>query len=189
MYPFRLPRRRFLSGCIASVAIGAFSMEITAQPQPSSLIIVSRSGHTMHAAKYLSRTIGAMLLTLRPQPPYPDSYQETIALYQEQNRTHAWPQVTLYPEQDWSEYRRIFLGSPTWSGGLSLPVKQWLSQWDLRGRQLCLFTTHGGSGVAHTLSDLRELAPASDVPDSVAFYGRPLQEEMQEVFSAWLNRL
>ena len=57
----------------------------------------------------------------------------------------------------------LIIGSPIWGGLLSSPVKSFLSGYDLSGKKILPFCTHGGSGTAQSVDNIRKLCPHAEI--------------------------
>lgn len=65
--------------------------------------------------------------------------------------------------QDVVEQSLTIIGSPIWGGLLSSPVKSFLSGYDLSGKKILPFCTHGGSGTAQSVDNIRKLCPHAEI--------------------------
>ena len=55
---------------------------------------------------------------------------------------------------DISKYDVVFLGSPNWWGTITPQVSSFLENYDLSGKTVIPFITHGGGGVQNTVRDM-----------------------------------
>ena len=55
---------------------------------------------------------------------------------------------------DISQYDIVFLGSPNWWGTITPQVSSFLAAYNLSGKTVIPFVTHGGGGVQNTVTDM-----------------------------------
>ena len=60
---------------------------------------------------------------------------------------------------DIEEYDTVLLGTPVWWGTMATPLYTWLSDQDLAGKTLGIFSTHGGGGLGNVEKDIQALFP------------------------------
>ena len=58
------------------------------------------------------------------------------------------------PTHDISQYNIVFLGSPNWWGTITPQVSSFLEKYDLSGKTVVPFITHGGGGQQNTIADI-----------------------------------
>ena len=71
---------------------------------------------------------------------------------------------------------------------MPMPMFTFLEQYDLSGKTIVPFVTHGGGGVANCVSDLKKAVPGATVLDALVVSGGSAQNAHSDV-SAWLKRL
>jgi len=119
--------------------------------------------------------------------PYPDGYHETTEGAKMELRSNARPELTG-KVRDIDTYDVIFLGYPNWWGTIPMAVCTFLESYELSGKTIIPFCTHGGGGIGRSVEDIRELCPGSSVKGAQAFYGSSAKEVKSEV-ERWLNSL
>lgn len=63
-----------------------------------------------------------------------------------------------------------------------------LESYDLSGKTVIPFNTHGGSGFAGTISSIRSLQPNAEVLDGLSISRNHIQDAEQEIVD-WVNSL
>ena len=145
----------------------------------------SRSGNTRLIAGLIHQEVGGTLHEIQPQEPYPDSYQATVDQAKKEIRAEYRPalQSTLGHLES---YDTIFVGSPNWWDTIAPPVATFLSEYDLSGKTVVPFCTHGGGGLGRIGRDIARLCPQSTVLSSFEIYGSGGGTAQARV-SAWLS--
>ncbi|EJL27298.1 flavodoxin [Novosphingobium sp. AP12] len=114
---------------------------------------LTRSGNTRVIAETLHRQLGATLFEIRPAKPYPEDYEEHVALATRERDSGYEPPLAA-GVADIAAYDEIFLGFPVWGETAPPPIRSFLTAHDLRGKMLRPFITHGGYGVGRSPSVL-----------------------------------
>lgn len=89
---------------------------------------------------------------------------------------------------DMSRYDVVFVGFPNWVGTMPMPVFSFLEQHDFRGKTIVPFCTHGTSGPANTINDLKALPLHATVRDALSVYRNDVRDAEGRV-RAWLKDL
>jgi flavodoxin len=142
-------------------------------------------GNTEIVAKMIQEKTGSYLFRIEPVNAYPRDYTETTEVAKEELRTKARPKLTGSVE-DIASYDLIFLGYPNWWGTMPMPVYTFLEEYDLSGKTIAPFCTHEGSGLGHSVADIRKACPRSTVLDGLAIRGGGVTDAKNEV-AAWLR--
>jgi flavodoxin len=89
---------------------------------------------------------------------------------------------------DISRYDVIFIGSPNWWSTIAPPVSTFLTTYDLSGKTIIPFCTHGGGRQANLFKDITSLCPHSVVKKGFVVDGTSARRSKPEV-EAWLRGL
>ena len=131
------------------------------------VVYYSRSGNT----EALARMIG----------------NETGELARAERDNNARPAINGRVE-NMADYDVVYIGVPNWWSTMPMPMFTFLEQYDLSGKTIVPFVTHGGGGVANCVSDLKKAVPGATVLDALVVSGGNAQNAQSDV-SAWLKRL
>jgi hypothetical protein len=98
------------------------------------------------------------------------------------------PMVDDMLAQGWivMEDMTVFIGSPNWWDTIAPPVATFLSEYDLSGKTIVPFCTHGGGGLGRIGRDIARLCSQSTVLSSFEIYGSGGGSAQARV-SAWLS--
>ena len=150
---------------------------------------VVEEGNTAKVAKIIAEDTGADLYQIEPIVPYPEGYEDTKVISTRERDNDERPEIQPY-DLDWDEYDTIYLGYPIWYGGMPMIMYTFIEGMDWSGKTVYPFDTHGGSGLANTVSELREMCAGATVKDGLAIPGTVAQNdpaEVQEEVSQWLD--
>jgi flavodoxin len=147
----------------------------------------SRSGNTRKIAALIHQQVGGTLHEIRPQVPYPNSYNAVVDQAKKEIEAAYKPALQSDLEHIGS-YDTIFVGSPNWWSTMAPPVATFLSEHDLSGKTIVPFCTHGGGGLGRIATDIARLCPRSTILSSFEIYGSGRGDAQARV-SAWLSRV
>lgn len=121
-----------------------------------------QDGNTGDVARAIQDVSGGDMYRIMVVEPYPTddkARNEILTMQVEQN--------ILPPLRgdvpNLSEYDIIFLGSPVWANHLSMPVKSFLAKYDLSGKMVIPFVSHGGGGRGRAFDDVAQLCRGCNV--------------------------
>lgn len=118
--------------------------------------------------------------------PYPDTYEEVTQIAPGELESDYRPELKTKVE-NMDEYDTLIVGTPIWGGHLTPAMKSFLAGYDLSGKSIAPFCTHGGSGTAQSVSDIRSVCPNSTILGSLAVYGSRAENSRGDV-EKWLEQ-
>ncbi len=113
----------------------------------------SQSGNTEAVAEQIQARFGGDIHEITLATPYPAGEAETIAVVGVQRETGAMPELSATIE-NFADYDVVFLGTPIWFGGASLPVLSFVAAHDFAGKTVIPFYTCGGGDAGSYISDI-----------------------------------
>ena len=114
----------------------------------------SYSGNTKTVAEAIQKEVGGDLFEIKTEGEYPKEYRQMTLQAQREIRENYRPKLTSMID-DMAKYGIVFLGSPNWWGTITPQVSSFLQAYDLRGKKVIPFITHGGGGKQNTVSDMK----------------------------------
>ena len=125
------------------------------------------------------------MVEIEPEEPYSDEYNEVVDRFKNERDNQILPALRTKVE-NMDDYDTLIIGSPIWGGLLASPVKSFLSGYDLSGKKILPFCTHGGSGTAQSVDNIRKLCPHAEILQPLAVYGSQTANSRNEV-KKWLS--
>ena len=119
------------------------------------IVYFSWGGHTGKAARLIKEVTGGDIFELRPEKSYSKIYPICAAQAKKERDKDARPSFEG-GIADISQYTDIVAGYPAWWYTCPMIVLSFLEQYDLTGKNVYLFNTHGGSGPVGT-DDVKKL--------------------------------
>ena len=148
----------------------------------------SWSGNTEETATYIQEQTGGDLYEIQPVTPYPEDYNECGDVALEERDSNARPEIQDLPA-DLFGYDTLFIGYPNWNADLPMPLYTFLEEYDLSGKTIIPFTTHGGSGFSRTIDTIAELEPDAQVEEDGLAISRNAVPDAEGEVTDWVGGL
>ena len=144
-------------------------------------------GTTQFVAQAIQEKTGADIYRIERSIDYPTNYDTLTGQAKEEKDDNARPALkdTI---GDLSRYDTIFLGYPIWRYDAPMPVYSFLQRYDLAGKKVYVFATHGGSGLSGTVERIQAAEPGAEV-SSNAFAVYRTDVSSTSPLYAWLGNL
>jgi flavodoxin len=147
----------------------------------------SRSGNTRVIAGQIHRARGADLFEIEPAKAYPEDYFETVEQAR-QERDNGYEPPLKTQVAGMADFRTLFLGFPIWGETAPSVIRSFLSMYDLSGKTVIPFITHGGYGPGSNLSILRSHAPRARLVEGFSMQAPQERQTIARV-TDWLSEL
>ena len=145
---------------------------------------------TVSSVEYLAQLIGervdADVARIVPVDAYPLPYQEAADLALAQQNANERPAFIL--DADPEAYDVLFIGYPVWWYHLPMIMQTFFETYDLSGKTIIPFNTHGGSRDSGTYRDIAALEPGAVVEEGLAVHGERVEKADSSV-ADWLAKL
>ena len=161
--------------------------ETTLDAENVLVLYFSQSGNTEAVANFIYDAVGGDIVKLETETPYPSDYDELVDYAQEEQRESARPTLSTHIDNI-DEYDTIFLGYPNWWGDMPMPIYTFLDEYDLSGKTIAPFITHGGSGLSGTPQNIKEEEPNATVTEGLAVSGSSSRNS-QSTVNNWLSQI
>ncbi|HPT21804.1 MAG TPA: flavodoxin [Bacteroidales bacterium] len=160
---------------------------LNAQTTADKILIVyfSHSGNTKVIAGYIKDATGGETFEIKPVKDYPSDYN--IVVDQAKKEINAGFKPELQGKvADIDKYDVIYVGTPNWWSTMAPPVATFLTSYNLKGKTIIPFVTHGGGGLGRIVTDIRILCPGSDVRNAYVCPGSDVGKVRNDVVK-WVN--
>jgi flavodoxin len=147
----------------------------------------SHSGNTREIANQIHNIVGGDIFEIQSVKPYPNDYDAVVKQAKQELNSDYKPALKTKVENIKS-YDLIFIGYPIWCGTFPAPVKTFLSEYDLSGKTVAPFCTHGGGGLGRSVTDISKLCPKSTLLECVVILGKDVKTAQNDV-SEWLRKI
>ena len=94
-------------------------------------------------------------------------------------RENARPAIKA--DLDPADFDTVIIGYPNWWGTMPMAVRTWLDAHDFSGKRIVPFCTHEGSGMGHSVADIRKALPGADVAEGTPIHGSEVAGVTREI--------
>lgn len=172
--------------------IAYFSLpETTGTAEEDSTITINGQeiGNTQYVANLIQEHTKADIYRIEPVKQYNTSnHQELINDAQEEQRQNARPEIKE-KINNFDDYDTIFIGYPIWWSDLPQILYTFLESYDFSGKNVYLFSTNGGSGLAGTVSTITSKLSSAKVNSNAFKLNRNSMEQAPTEVEKWLKEI
>ena len=172
--------------------IAYFSLpETTGTAEEDSTITINgqKLGNTQYVANLIQEQTKADVFRIEPVKQYNTSnHQELINDAQEEQRQNARPEIKE-KINNFDDYDTIFIGYPIWWSDLPQILYTFLESYDFSGKNVYLFSTNGGSGLAGTVSTITSKLSSAKVNSNAFKLNRNSMEQASTEVEKWLKEI
>lgn len=145
-------------------------------------------GATQFIAQTIQDKTGADIFRITPQEAYPTAHTALVAKAKVEMTAEMRPAIQSI-DADWSKYDTIFIGYPIWWGTMPMPVYTFLEDHDFAGKNIVLFSTQGGSGLAGTVGTITDMEAGATVNQNAFTVSRDDVSGAASDVNSWLQSL
>lgn len=147
----------------------------------------SKTNNTRTVAEQIHAAVGGTLFQVTTKNPYPSDYRQTTDIAKKEQNDNVRPELAAtIPPEEMTGYDIIFVGYPIWWGTMPMAMFTFLEQYDLSGKVIFPFCSHGGSGLARGPDDIKKLCPDTTVLPGLAIRSA---DRAQKDVADWLAGL
>ena len=146
----------------------------------------SWSGNTRKIAGMIEGETGGTLFEIEPVQPYTTDYRAAVAQAKKEIEDSFRPELKAMPEI--TSYTVALIGTPIWWHTMAPPVATFIELFDLNGKTVAPFHTHGGGGVGSFEEDIAKMCPNSPVTKGFGAYSTGGSETVAQI-SSWLGSI
>lgn len=179
----------------SKILVAYFSMPETTDPdnmtteEDNSVVVIDGEvlGNTQYMAYVIQEATGADIFRIEPQTPYPTDHETLVDLASEEQDENARPAIRERVT-NMDDYDVVFIGYPIWWSDMPMILYSFFDEYDLSGKTIIPFSTHGGSSFAGTPRTIQRLEPDAVMLDGLTISRNSIQDARQEIID-WVNGL
>lgn len=119
-------------------------------------------GNIQFMAETIAENVSGDLFRIETVQEYPGEHDKLIDFAAEELAENARPELSSHIENI-DNYDTIFIGYPNWWADMPMPLYTFFDEYDLSGKTIIPFTSHGGSGFSGTINSIAEIEPNANV--------------------------
>ena len=145
-------------------------------------------GNTEYMAYAIQEAVDGDLFRIETVQQYPLEHEPLVEMADEEQNGNARPEL-LNRVENMEQYDTIFLGYPNWWGAMPMPLYTFLEEYDLSGKTIIPFSSHGGSGFSRTESTIAQMQPNASVSENGLTVSRnDVADSYEDVFQ-WAENI
>jgi flavodoxin len=143
-------------------------------------------GNTKKIAELIHHETGGTLFEIETVQKYSADYENVVAQAKDEIRTGFRPKLKAMPKN--ASFDVIFMGSPIWWYTMAPPLASFISRFDLNGKTVAPFYTHGGGGGGSFEQDLAKMCSNCILTEGLGTYNGGGRETIAQIRS-WLSTI
>lgn len=160
------------------------SIDVDAETSAS----VLSPGNAELIANWIAEETGGDLFSIKTQNKYSSDYDECLNQARKERDNNERPAL-VERVNNIDDYDVIFLGFPNWWYTCPMAVFTFVESYDLSGKTIIPFCTHGTGGLSRTIRDLKNLLPDNcEVLEPIGVYRPEVKNSKSRVLD-WLRKL
>jgi flavodoxin len=145
-------------------------------------------GNTQYVAQLIQARTGAEIFRIETAQPLPTDHQALIDESRRLFDENARPELKSMVD-NMAGYSTVYIGYPIWDYELPTPVNTFLEGHDFNGKNIVLFSTHGGNGLADTVATITEQLSGATVNQNGFTISRDNMDRAEAEVGSWLDGL
>lgn len=146
-------------------------------------------GSTERIAQMIQKSIGGALFEIKTEKEYPKEHDPLLDQASKELDENARPKLSSKVD-NMEDYDIVFVGYPIWWGDMPMPVYTFLEEYDLSGKTIIPFCTHGGSRLSDTDNKIANLQKDATVINHALVISRSdVAVTEQEEIDNWLKSI
>jgi formylglycine-generating enzyme required for sulfatase activity/flavodoxin len=133
------------------------------------IVYFSWSGNTRGIAKEIQRQTGADIFEIELTTPYSTDYSTVLEQAQHDQNIQARPEIIGHID-NMDDYDIIFIGYPNWWASIPMPIASFLDEYDLSGKTIMPFCSHGGGRFGQSLTAIAKLEPNAIMAEGLSVH-------------------
>ena len=163
--------------------------EMTTEEENSAIVVEGEVlGNTQYAAMLIAENTGGDLYRIEPETSYTTNHEELVAVAREEQNEDARPKIKT-TIGNFDDYDVIYVGYPIWWSDMPQIMYTFFELYDFSGKTVIPFSTHGGSGLAGTVTTIQNKLRSAIVETNAFTMSRDDMEQAPGEIQAWLDSI
>ena len=146
-------------------------------------------GNTEYVANLINEKIGADVFRIIPVKNYDiNNHENLVNDARKEQRENARPEIKD-SITNFDDYDNIYLGYPIWWSDLPMILYTFIENNNFSGKNVYVFSTHGGSGLAGTMNTLKNKLVGANINSNALSIYRDNMETAPAEVEKWLNTI
>ena len=143
-------------------------------------------GNTEFIAHIISEATEGDLFAIKTEKRYPSPHKALIDDAKKEAENNERPKITTHIK-NMKDYDVIFVGYPNWWYDMPMVVYSFFDAYDLKGKTIIPFVTHGGSRFSQSVQTIKELEKEGRVIEGPSVSARNVPSAESSIIT-WLEK-
>ncbi len=163
--------------------------KMTTEEENSAIVVDGKVlGNTEYAAKLIKDFTQADIYRIEPKNPYTTNHSDLVSLAKEEQEKDVRPEIKN-KISNFDDYEIIYVGYPIWWSDMPQILYTFFELYDFNGKTVIPFSTHGGSGLAGTVSTIKNKLTGATVIQNAFTISRNNMEQAPTEIESWLKEI
>lgn len=163
--------------------------KMTTEEENSAIVVDGKVlGNTQYAAMLISENTNADIYRIEPKTPYTTNHRDLVNQAKEEQNKDLRPEIKN-KISNFNDYDIIYVGYPIWWSDMPQILYTFFELYDFSGKTVIPFSTHGGSGLAGTVSTIKNKLTGANVESNAFTMSRNDMENAPEEIKSWLKEI
>ncbi len=145
-------------------------------------------GNTQFIAQAIQQSTGGDLFAIETVQEYPEEHDPLVNQAADEKDKNARPELSTSVD-NMDEYDVIFVGYPIWWADMPMPLYTFLEEYDLRGKTIIPFSSHGGSSFSNTINTIAGLQRNATIIKNGFTVSRDSVSDAENDIVTWIQDL
>ena len=145
-------------------------------------------GTTEYMAKVIQEETGADLFEIQTVQEYQTKYRYITNQESKKKESGFRPELATHIDNI-DQYDTIFVGYPNWWGDMPMALYSFFDEYNLSGKTIIPFNSHGGSGFSQTVNSISTLEPNAEVSSDGLSLSRGIVSTSRDTIAEWIANL
>ena len=163
--------------------------KMTTEEDNSAIVVDGKVlGNTQYVAMLIAENTEGDLYRIEPKTPYTTNHKDLVDLAKEEQNNNVRPEIKN-KISNFDDYDIIYVGYPIWWSDMPQILYTFFELYDFNGKTVIPFSTHGGSGLAGTVSTIKSKLSGATVESNAFTMSRNNMEQAPEEVKSWLKEI
>lgn len=163
--------------------------KMTTEEENSAIVVDGKVlGNTQYAAMLIAENTGAEIYRIEPKTPYTTNHSDLVSQAKEEQNGNVRPEIKN-KISNFDDYDIIYVGYPIWWSDMPQIMYTFFELYDFSGKTVIPFSTHGGSGLAGTVSTIKNKLKDANVESNAFTISRNNMEQAPTEIKSWLKEI
>lgn len=163
--------------------------QMTTEEENSAIVVDGKVlGNTQYVAMLIGEYTNSDIYRIEPKTPYTTNHSDLVDIAKDEQNKNVRPEIKKRVS-NFDDYDIIYVGYPIWWSDMPQILYTFLELYNFEGKTVIPFSTHGGSGLAGTVSTITNKLTNAKVETNAFTLSRNSMESAPQEVKDWLEEI